>query len=98
MNEGTKLNFIRVRLPSSSLAPSLPPSLPSSLPPLCTQLTLPPSLPPSLLQEIGMVHMRVAEGLNSRTQLLGLLAKLCSLYHKQQQQQQGGGGGGGQSN
>jgi len=45
-----------------------------------------------------MVHMRVAEGLNSRTQLLGLLAKLCSLYHKQQQQQQQPEGGGQSSN
>jgi hypothetical protein len=33
-----------------------------------------------------MVHMRVAEGLNSSTQLLGLLAKLCTLQTQQQQQ------------
>ncbi|KAM3568181.1 hypothetical protein VYU27_009692 [Nannochloropsis oceanica] len=52
----------------------------------------------NFIREIGMVHMRVAEGLNSRTQLLGLLAKLCSLYHKQQQQQQQPEGGGQSSN
>jgi len=72
MNEGTKLNFIRVRLFSPSLPPSLPPSFPS-LPTLTHSpslpSSLPPSLPPSLFQEIGMVHMRVAEGLSSRTQL-----------------------------
>ena len=39
-----------------------------------------------------MVHMRIAEGLNSRTQILGLLAKLCALQHKQQQQHQNGKG------
>lgn len=32
--------------------------------------------------------MRVAEGLNSRTQLLGLLAKLCALQHNKQTPQQ----------
>lgn len=29
-------------------------------------------------QEIGFCHMRVSEGVNSRLQLSGLLAKLCS--------------------
>ncbi|TFJ80371.1 hypothetical protein NSK_008278 [Nannochloropsis salina CCMP1776] len=49
----------------------------------------------NFIREIGMVHMRIAEGLNSRTQILGLLAKLCALQHKQQQQH---GNGKGQSN
>ncbi|EKU21354.1 replication factor C subunit 2/4 [Nannochloropsis gaditana CCMP526] len=46
----------------------------------------------NFIREIGMVHMRIAEGLNSRTQILGLLAKLCALQHKQQQQHENGKG------
>ena len=29
------------------------------------------------LQEVGFCHMRIVEGVNSRLQLSGLLAKLC---------------------
>lgn len=29
------------------------------------------------LQEVGMCHMRISEGVNSRLQLSGLLAKMC---------------------
>lgn len=30
-------------------------------------------------QEIGMVHIRIVEGMNSLLQLSGLLAKLCTV-------------------
>lgn len=32
-----------------------------------------------LFQEIGMVHIRIVEGLNSLLQLSALLAKLCTV-------------------
>jgi hypothetical protein len=32
-----------------------------------------------LLQEIGFCHIRISDGVNSRLQLSGLLAKLCKL-------------------
>jgi len=31
-----------------------------------------------MLQEIGFCHMRIEDGVNSRLQLSGLLAKLCN--------------------
>lgn len=36
---------------------------------------------PACVQEIGFCHMRVSEGVNSRLQLSGLLAKLCKLKY-----------------
>lgn len=30
-----------------------------------------------LLQEVGMCHMRISEGVDSRLQMSGLLAKMC---------------------
>jgi hypothetical protein len=35
-----------------------------------------------LLREIGLSHMRIAEGLNTRLQLMGCVARLCALHHK----------------
>lgn len=32
----------------------------------------------SCLQEVGFCHMRIEDGVNSRLQLSGLLAKLCT--------------------
>ena len=31
------------------------------------------------LQEVGFCHMRIGDGVNSRLQLSGLLAKLCKV-------------------
>lgn len=32
-----------------------------------------------MLQEIGLTHMRIIQGINSLLQLSGLLAKLCKI-------------------
>jgi replication factor C subunit 2/4 len=47
-----------------------------------------------MIREIGFTHMRISEGLNTQLQLMGCVARLCSLQHKalQQQQRQNGGG------
>jgi hypothetical protein len=34
------------------------------------------------LQEIGLAHMRISDGVGSRLQLSGLLARLCKLSSK----------------
>jgi replication factor C subunit 2/4 len=34
------------------------------------------------LQEIGLTHMRISDGVGSRLQLSGLLARLCKLSSK----------------
>ncbi|GBF96156.1 replication factor C subunit 2 [Raphidocelis subcapitata] len=63
-----------------------------------------PSVPPfsefmqlEFLREIGFTHVRIGDGVNSRLQLSGLLARLCRVassgaqpQQQQQQQQQGG--------
>ena len=36
------------------------------------------------LQEVGFCHMRIGEGVNSRLQLSGLLAKLCKVVIRSQ--------------
>ena len=36
-------------------------------------------VPPACVQEVGFCHMRIGEGVNSRLQLSGLLAKLCKI-------------------
>jgi replication factor C subunit 2/4 len=41
--------------------------------------TLPEFLKLEYLKEIGFCHMRIGDGVNSRLQLSGLLAKLCKL-------------------
>lgn len=36
------------------------------------------------MQEVGFCHMRISDGVNSRLQLSGLLAKLCKVTLKSQ--------------
>lgn len=43
---------------------------------------MPEPLRLELLREIGLSHMRIAEGLNTRLQLMGCVARLCALHHK----------------
>lgn len=38
----------------------------------------------SNFQEVGFCHMRIGEGVNSRLQLSGLLAKLCKVVIRSQ--------------
>ena len=40
------------------------------------------------IREIGFTHMRMSEGLNSQLQLMGCVARLCGLQHRQMQQVQ----------
>jgi hypothetical protein len=41
-----------------------------------------PHCRPTTLQEVGMCHVRIAEGLGTPLQLSGLLAKVCKITHK----------------
>jgi hypothetical protein len=49
-----------------------------ALPDHCTMKTC------TYLHEVGFCHMRIGEGVNSRLQLSGLLAKLCKVVIKSQ--------------
>jgi replication factor C subunit 2/4 len=42
---------------------------------------LPEALKLEYLREIGFAHMRIADGVDSQLQLLGLVARLCKLCH-----------------
>ena len=50
---------------------------------VCKQMpALPEYIRLEFIREIGFVHMRIAEGLDSLLQLVGLIAKLCTISEK----------------
>lgn len=44
--------------------------------------SMPEDLQLAYLKEIGITHMRIVDGVESRLQLYGMLAKLCRLKRK----------------
>ena len=49
---------------------------------VCRSSDLPEQLKLEYIREIGFTHMRIAEGLNTQLQLLGCVARLCSISKK----------------
>ena len=48
---------------------------------------MPESLKLEFIREIGFTHMRIADGVGSLLQLVGLCGRLCQKQQQQQQQQ-----------
>ena len=76
--EFLKLEFIRVRVPPVATAVVLS-CLHMALAFPCLQGARTPVVGTDVfgMQEVGFCHMRIEDGVNSRLQLSGLLAKLC---------------------
>ena len=47
-------------------------------------LDMPEPLKLEFIREIGFTHMRISEGLNTQLQLMGCVARLCAIHHRQQ--------------
>ena len=45
---------------------------------------MPEPLKLEFIREIGFTHMRISEGLNTQLQLMGCVARLCAIQHRQQ--------------
>ena len=45
---------------------------------------MPEPLKLEFIREIGFTHMRISEGLNTQLQLMGCVARLCAIHHRQQ--------------
>ena len=47
-------------------------------------MDMPEPLKLEFIREIGFTHMRISEGLNTQLQLMGCVARLCAIQHRQQ--------------